>query len=142
MMNPNRLRMSFVAVGTPLLLFFCGCESEKIVDVTGVATHAGKPIPNLVIHLTGNGGTRAGATTDEEGRFKLLYDSGKEGVPVGTYQVWVEIIHTSKEDEEGKKQKHMKVDRELGKVLQKYGKNSSAKTIEIRDSQDMQLELD
>jgi hypothetical protein len=92
--------------------------------------------------LTGNGGTRAGATTDEEGRFKLLHDSGKEGVPAGMYQVWVEIIHSSKEDEEGKKQKHAKVDRELGKVLQKYGKNSSAKTIEIKDNQDMQLEFD
>jgi hypothetical protein len=142
MRNLNRLRMSFVAVGAPLLLCLCGCEGEKIVDVTGVATHAGKPIPNLVIHLTGTGGTRAGATTDEEGRFKLLHDSGKEGVPAGTYQVWVEIVHGSKEDEDGKKQKHAKVDRELSKVLQKYGKNSTAKTVEIKDSQDLQLEFD
>ncbi len=113
-----------------LFLFCTGCGgSERVVEVTGVVTHGGKPIPHLVIHFTGEkGGSKSGATTDEEGRFTALHASGKNGVEVGTHKIWVSIDPPEKEDKDGKKIPKVKRDPELVKVL--------------KEKQELKLELD
>ncbi|HVL14268.1 MAG TPA: hypothetical protein VM529_16980 [Gemmata sp.] len=72
-----------------------GCGGgPKIAEVSGVVTLNGKPYPNAVVsfqpvgsNANPNPGRGSVAETDENGRFKLVYDGGESGAIVGKHRV-------------------------------------------------------
>jgi hypothetical protein len=76
-----------------LALAGCGRGPER-VEVEGVVTLDGKPLPNVeVVFLPdperGSTGPRAAALTDAEGRYHLRSDKGEDGAAVGKYRVLI-----------------------------------------------------
>src|SRR5260370_2031015 len=81
-----------------------GCGGEKLVRITGTATHHGKPVPKLVINFSPEKGLQSYALTDQDGRFSMIYTNRQEGVVKGTHKVWVQLqTSCSKEDKKLRK---------------------------------------
>lgn len=73
-----------------------GCEqpAAKLVPVEGIVTLEGQPLPGVLIEFLpdafrGTSGPRSSATSDIDGRFKLLCDNQKPGAVPGTHRVLV-----------------------------------------------------
>ena len=72
-----------------------GCGGgPKIAEVSGVVTVNGRPYPNAVVSFqpigskeNPNPGRGSVAETDENGRFKLVYDGSESGALVGKHRV-------------------------------------------------------
>jgi hypothetical protein len=67
-----------------------GCGGPRVVPVSGVAMHAGKPVPNLLIHFEPADGKSSWGITDDEGRFTLTRDRDTQGAVTGVHTVWIE----------------------------------------------------
>jgi hypothetical protein len=79
-----------MAAGVLLLvsLIVTGCSSgPRVVAVSGVATHKGKPVPNLLLTFQPAGGRPSWGITDAQGRFTLEYDANTKGAMVGSHTV-------------------------------------------------------
>jgi hypothetical protein len=120
-----------------------GCSPDgPICEVSGLATHSGQPLANLVIHFSDKSGQKGGAVTDNEGRFKVLQPSGRAGIQAGSYSVWLSLPSAPKEDEAGKRNLRPRKDPDLAVILEKYGNaQKTAKTIEIKSSEELQLDF-
>src|SRR5215213_51350 len=71
-----------------------GCGGPRVVAVSGVVTVDDKPCPNLIVSFqplgdkdNPNPGRGSSAVTDEQGRYKLVYDGEKPGALVGRHRV-------------------------------------------------------
>jgi len=131
-----------------IMLLAChaaGCGGERLVRVTGTATRHGKPVPNLVIHFAPEQGLRSFALTDQDGKFKMLYTDGREGVLVGTHKVWVELNTAGAKDdpEQQRRLAAQRSDPEIAQILKKYGSaESTPLVLEIKEGREINLLLD
>ncbi len=83
--------------------------------------------------------------TDPEGRFKMVYTDGQEGVLVGSHRVWVQLPTAgSKEDKEQRKHLAMQQsDPEMVQLLRKYGNvETTPITVDVKKNQEINLTLD
>src|SRR5579864_8836883 len=71
------------------LLPGCARDDHRVVHVTGVATHGGRPVANLFINFYPDYGRPSWAVSDSRGRFTLQYEKGQPGAVVGTHRVFV-----------------------------------------------------
>src|SRR5215213_805942 len=78
------------------VLVLAGCEGggRKVVPVSGVVTVDGKPARNVVVSFQPVGskeepdpGRGSSGTTDENGRYTLVYDGEKPGALTGKHRV-------------------------------------------------------
>jgi len=75
------------------LLLFAGCESKVdysglgLVDVTGVVTLDGQPLPDVTVRFEGPPNRFADGKTDAEGKYRLMYDSNQPGCLPGEKKV-------------------------------------------------------
>jgi hypothetical protein len=78
------------------LLSVTGCggpapKAEAVVQASGMVKLNGRPTPGVrvVFHPTGNNKSLGGcwAMTDDQGKFKAMTLSNKEGIPAGSYHV-------------------------------------------------------
>jgi hypothetical protein len=129
-----------------LFPFVVGCTSgaDRLVKVTGTATHNGKPVPNVAVHFMPENGLRSVALTDNEGKFTLVHSDGREGALVGTHKVWVELPTGGTKDADQQKRLAMqRNDPSIVQVLQKYGNaDITPMRLEITESQEVELKLD
>jgi hypothetical protein len=137
-----RLRCSLFVL---LSILAGGCGGERLVHVTGTATHHGKPVPNLGIIFAPEKGLRSTALTDQDGHFTLVYTTGQEGVVPGTHKVWLQLATAgSKEDKEQKNRlAAQRKDPEIAQILRKYGNaQTTPLTIEVTQDREINLKLD
>jgi hypothetical protein len=97
-MNPRRARavrsLSPAMASVACLLFATGCgpKEAKLVPVEGVVLIGGSPAANIAVQflpddVPGELRPTSFATTDADGRFRLLAPGGKEGAVVGGHAV-------------------------------------------------------
>lgn len=70
----------------------CGTEQARLVPAEGIVTINGKPAPNIMVQFlpdvrSGAKGPTSTATTDQEGKFWLTAQDGREGAVPGTHMV-------------------------------------------------------
>lgn len=74
-----------------LLLFCCGCPSSNgnIGTVEGVVTLDGEPVGQATVMFFPSSGRASIGTTDDAGRYKLVYTRSEDGAVVGTHKVTI-----------------------------------------------------
>lgn len=83
----------FASVLLVLTLAGCGGAAKvKVVPAEGIVKIGGKPAANIMIQFlpdtrSGLTGPSSSATTDAEGKFKLIAQDGREGAVLGTHMV-------------------------------------------------------
>jgi hypothetical protein len=76
-----------------LLVLTGGCGGQpKVVPVEGVVKLGGKPAANILVQFLpdtrkGGSGPTSTGTTDEQGRFRLKAQDGRDGAVPGTHMV-------------------------------------------------------
>jgi hypothetical protein len=84
-----------VALGLWVVAICAGCGSEgpELGEVTGIVTLDGKPLPTVeVVFQPQAGGRPSAAYTDKEGRFTMVYTLDREGVLLGTQEVFLRPV--------------------------------------------------
>jgi hypothetical protein len=72
----------------------CGGNSD-LGQVTGTVTMDGAPLPNALVTFTPTGGGRGSTgTTDDQGKYILIY-AGEQGALIGEHKVTVTSIRTA-----------------------------------------------
>ena len=122
----------------------CGAGGPEIVEIEGVATRNGKPVPNARIYFVPDEGRPSWGVTDAEGKFVLDYDYDHDGAKVGTHTVWIQ-------DESGNVDPTLamsggarpKRNPEMAEILEKYGREKSQLKVEVKKpDKNFQLKLD
>ncbi len=81
-----------------LVCLGCGSGSPNLGEVTGTVTLDEKPLANVLVTFTPEGGGRASTgTTDEAGKYTLGFGA-EPGALIGTHKVSVMSLGTAKED--------------------------------------------
>jgi hypothetical protein len=84
----NRQAVAGFFVGSLLALLATGCGSSyPLGTVTGTVTLDGKPLPQATVTFSRGQGRMSVGTTDEQGRYKLLYTVNQQGAEPGTHTV-------------------------------------------------------
>ena len=80
------------------LALICGC-SDGLVDVHGVVTYDGEPLPKATVSFVREGaaGRPAGGFTDQQGRFELTSYRPDDGIAAGRYRVTVSKVADGKD---------------------------------------------
>jgi hypothetical protein len=138
---------AFVIGGAFVILCVTGCggSGERLVRVTGTATRHGKPVPSIAINFTPEKGLRSYALTDQDGRFKMVYSSGQEGVLAGNHKVWVQLFTAGAKDDPAQRARlaAQQKDPEIAQILKKYGNAETTPiSLEIKEERDITLTLD
>jgi hypothetical protein len=119
-----------------------GCSSgTSVVEVNGTVTHRGKKIPRLLLNFVPETGRPSWGYSDENGRFKLIYEKDRDGIQVGKHTVWVELHAKTPVEDVASRIKEMP---ELAVILEKYGNpEKSPYRIDIKsDTRDIEVKLD
>jgi hypothetical protein len=124
-----------------LVLSGCGGGSN-VVEVSGMLTRNGKPVPYLTIHFVPENGRSSWGVSDGNGQFSMKQDKKTSGVLVGTHTVWVEWRPLTPIDEMDPK--NAKKPTDLASIREKYGTEArSPLKIEIGKSVDnLEIKLD
>jgi hypothetical protein len=130
-----------------LLVSLVGCNhavSIKIVPVTGTLKHKGKSVAHAHIEFSPEHGHASSGETDQEGRFKLRYDTLHEGALVGKHQVSiVPMPSTEKEQEAVAKGKKLPLSKEMASFFDRYSPKNSKVEVDIqKDPTDLKLDWD
>ncbi|HWL06782.1 MAG TPA: hypothetical protein VNQ76_00045 [Planctomicrobium sp.] len=79
-------------LGVILISFGCHTKTNmtELIPVTGAVMKSGKPVGNLNITFYPESiGAPSYATTDEEGKFELIYNDGRKGAVSGPHRVTI-----------------------------------------------------
>ena len=82
--------LAFICAGLALLAGCGGGDRPELGEVTGLVTLDGTPLAAVNILFTPDKGRPAGAVTDAEGRYELIYLNGVSGCKVGPCHVTFE----------------------------------------------------
>jgi hypothetical protein len=125
--------------------FGCGDGGPTIVPVSGVLTHNGKPVANATIFFEPEPGRPSTGSTDEEGRFTLVYDAQHDGAIVGKHRVWVKMRPgrptTRAQQQAAIMGKRPPMSPEMAAFFDKYGEKKSKVEIVIQKNMP-ELKLD
>ena len=74
------------------MLVSVGCGGRGTPDlgkVSGTVTLDGQPLPQAKVEFqpTADGGSASSATTDDQGKYELMYSVGIEGAQIGEHKV-------------------------------------------------------
>jgi hypothetical protein len=139
----STLTMQFLVVACLLsAVGGCGNSGPEVVEIEGVLTRGGKPVPLLSLSFQPAEGRPSWARADENGRFKVFYDDQRDGARVGMHTVVVRYKPQSMAEEMGQtKGKHHP---EEAAILEKYGPGGKEPLkIEIKEATDnLEIKLD
>jgi hypothetical protein len=90
------------------VIFIVGCSSGSNVDysglglikVTGVVTLDGSPLPDVTVLFESSDGQFSSGVTDENGQYRLAYDSDTDGVTPGEKIIRISNKPMSEEGDE------------------------------------------
>lgn len=127
----------------------CGGSGPEVVPVAGRLTHAGKPLPDMVIWFKPLDGRPSWGATDSDGRFRLNYSRGIDGARVGRHKVWVKYDPRPKDAAEemaamSGRNKASNAPANLDAILAKYGSETeSPLEVSVAEAvRDLEIELD
>jgi hypothetical protein len=128
----------------------CGNGKDKVVTVTGKATHNGNPVPGVIVSFVPQGENEVGPSTgltNESGEFTLTVFKTKErGAVVGSHKVCVSLPLKPDEDKEQRKNAaknpYAGLSPDVVEVLRKYGRQETTPlTVEVTgDTLDLKLD--
>ncbi len=128
-----------------LMISLSGCgKSDSIVPVSGVLTFKGKPVTNAWIDFMPEGGRMSSGQTDDQGRFKLAYDSKRPGALIGKHRLILRPRPVTVAEQEavmrGKKQPMPK---EMADMFDRYSPTKSKKEVTVgNNSKELKIDLD
>ena len=93
----------FVAVLLSVTCFGCN-RGPKIATVRGTVTLDDAPLPYAAVVFNPENGRPAGATTDENGKYKLNFTEGRQGALLGTHRVIITTRRDPWKDKQGNPQ--------------------------------------
>jgi len=96
-------RWNRVALGASVLLIgLCGCsgssgpaQKPELGEVTDIVSRSGKPLPNIHVVFEKSPGVESSGTTDQEGRYELIYSDGTKGAAIGSNTVRITEVAAS-----------------------------------------------
>lgn len=139
------IRLSLLgAACVSLGLVGCGNSGPQVVQIDGLATRGGKPVPFLTLNFTPEQGRPSWGVTDADGKFDLKYTDQQQGGVVGKHKVFLAFRPRSPKEEDelarGIKRPHP----EQRAILEKYGNaDTSPLEVEIKHAgQKVELKLD
>lgn len=124
-------------VGPLFLLALCiGCsDAPPLVQIDGHVTHAGKPVPGVVLQFNPIDGRQSFGISDKEGKFILHYNKHYEGARLGKHRVFVAFDRSAAPyDATGKQQ--LSADQQA--ILEKYG-SAEVSPLDVDLQEDGQL---
>jgi hypothetical protein len=127
-----------------LLLLLAGCGGSDVVPVTGTLSYKGQPVKNAYVDFVPANGRPSWGETDEQGRFKLNYERGRDGALVGKHKVWVRKKMTTAAEKEAEMMgKRAPESREMAEFFDKYGPQKSKIEVDIdKNTKDLTLNWD
>ena len=131
-------RMRTIYGALLVVILAAGCNGQRIVKVSGVATRAGKPVPDMQVTFVPSEGRPSRGVTDDQGRFAF-------GALTGTHKIWVQLRPVSPKDDQElvRRIETLQQDPEIEQILQKYGADTSSLRANVtQDGQVIDLELD
>lgn len=93
---------SWLYVVACALLCLIGCgrsDLPELARVSGVVTVGGQPLANAIVTFTPQDGRPSKGTTDESGKFWLMYTPDAQGAMIGQHTVSVAVIQSVEEDD-------------------------------------------
>jgi len=121
----------------------CGKSGPSVVRVTGTVTRHGEPVTMVVVNFMPEHGRPSLGVTDKDGHYVLNYERGRDGAVTGNHKVWIEFKPASPKQEADFRNGTMKLHPDLKAILEKYGKQASPLTGEVKeDNQVIDLRLD
>jgi hypothetical protein len=87
----NRFGLFVFLTASVTVLDFAGCGASgpDIVQVSGVLTRHGQPVPNVTVFFQPASGRPSIGECDGQGHFKLRYTRDRDGAKVGSHTVYV-----------------------------------------------------
>jgi len=156
----SRLYASGVAIlHMSLLLLFAGCGTSagmtdysalKLVPVSGRVTLDGKPISSVTVIFESDDGTWSSGNTDEDGRYRMQFNSEVEGVVQGRKIVRVyQRTNSGDSDEDSPSdngpseatKESSKRAADLLRVLPRYGRRSKLTADVHAETRELNFEL-
>lgn len=97
-----RLSLLFTLVS----LITAGCSSTPgdqpdLGTVTGTVTMDEKPLAGVMVVFSPENGRSSMGTTDDAGKYELLYVSDTKGAKIGTHKISIATAQTDSSEEEG-----------------------------------------
>jgi hypothetical protein len=122
----------------------CGSDGPRVVRVSGILSHKGKPVPHTVLQFLPENGRQSWAETDNGGRFKVNYDRHQDGAVVGKHKVWLEYRPPpGVETEPGMPARSPPLSKEMKDLYARYTAEKSTLKVNIeRSTSDLKLELE
>jgi hypothetical protein len=78
----------------------CGrSDLPELGSVTGTVTLQGKPLADAIVTFSPENGRPSKGTTDDSGRYELIYTQDAKGAMIGTHRVQITMIQTPEEDD-------------------------------------------
>jgi hypothetical protein len=126
------------------MLIAAGCnQGPKVVQVHGLVTHKGKPVPAVFVNLEPDEGRPSWAITDKAGRFVMSCFRKEDGAVVGKHRVFITVDDEGREEMARFREQQISP-AELRVILKKYGKRDTTPLrIEItQKTRDLEIKLD
>lgn len=110
-----------IAAALALIVCLAGCghDGPKVVEISGVATRGGDPVPNIELTFHPDFGRPSWGVTDDQGRFELHYTRQQDGAVVGRHKVTVRGRQPQSAEEEFSG--GFKVPPEIATLREKFG---------------------
>ncbi len=130
-----------------ILSIGCGPDGPELYEVSGTATHNGKPLADLEIRFFPVDGSRPSTgKLDENGKFTLTFSKNRQGAVGGEHVVSVEFQTTDPDLMMARDEGRLDLSQtgDLQPVLEKYG-NSETSPYRVtisEDTDDLELKLD
>jgi hypothetical protein len=80
----------------------CGPGGPEIAYVSGRVTMDGKPLANATVVFIPENGRPAGARTDADGRYVLIFTEGRYGAIPGQNTIRIMTLRDAEQDDSGK----------------------------------------
>ncbi|PQO31124.1 carboxypeptidase regulatory-like domain-containing protein [Blastopirellula marina] len=126
------------ALGVPLLamltmLLGCGgYDGPPVGSVSGVVTIQGKPASDVVVEFTPlEGGRGSTGTTDDSGRYELIYSSNKMGAQIGKHSVTISGNQVLDDSNTNLMKPKTSVPKEVAETKREVEVNSGSNTIDL-----------
>ena len=105
----DRLSTLMVSAGCSVVLVLAGCGGESgpdLIDVSGVVTLDGEPLPNATVRFVpeesaGDNMRAATGETDDDGEYTLEYSLSRSGALPGKYKVAISTFREASIGEDG-----------------------------------------
>ena len=96
------IHRTYLGLFSLLLFVVLGCNSGK-VGLTGKVTFSDddSPVPTGIICFEGSGGKMGRAEIQPDGTYRAGFDSAKDGLPKGTYKVYLTGVAKMEENVPG-----------------------------------------